>query len=197
MAKKENKYKDYGISTQSIHTGTDYDEGTGAVRRPLHMANSYKLPDDLNDAVYPKLFGMFEELVTLLPLIIVFMLSMGLDTMVGLGACLMAACFGFSTAITNLFGISEPGLYGVILQRTETIAALSIGGAISGIIPAVFGTAVYTMGASGIFAMPTYINPDGSTNSLIGAVLTNVVAFVVCFVITFFWPGFDPDKKNA
>ena len=48
MAKKENKYKGYGISTQAIHTGTDYDEGTGAVRRPLHMANSYKLPDDLS-----------------------------------------------------------------------------------------------------------------------------------------------------
>lgn len=44
MAKKENRYKDYDITTQAIHTGTDYDEGTGAVRRPLHMANSYKLP---------------------------------------------------------------------------------------------------------------------------------------------------------
>ena len=52
MAKKENKYKGYGISTQAIHTGTDYDEGTGAVRRPLHMANSYKLPDDLSQVNY-------------------------------------------------------------------------------------------------------------------------------------------------
>ena len=31
MAKKENSYKQYGIATQAIHTGTDYDEGTGAV----------------------------------------------------------------------------------------------------------------------------------------------------------------------
>lgn len=52
MAKKENKYKGYGIATQAIHTGTDYDEGTGAVRRPLHMANSYKLPDDLSPSLY-------------------------------------------------------------------------------------------------------------------------------------------------
>lgn len=55
--------------------------------------------------LFGSLFGMFEELVTLLPLIIVFMLSMQLDTMVGLGACLMAACFGFSTAITNPFSV--------------------------------------------------------------------------------------------
>ena len=55
--------------------------------------------------LFGSLFGMFEELVTLLPLIIVFMLSMNLDTMIGLGTCLMAACFGFSTAITNPFSV--------------------------------------------------------------------------------------------
>ena len=55
--------------------------------------------------LFGSLFGMFEELVTLLPLIIVFMLSMQLDTMMGLGTCLMAACFGFSTAITNPFSV--------------------------------------------------------------------------------------------
>jgi len=55
--------------------------------------------------LFGSLFGMFEELVTLLPLIVVFMLSMNLDSMVGLGACLLAACFGFSTAITNPFSV--------------------------------------------------------------------------------------------
>ena len=55
--------------------------------------------------LFGSLFGMFEELVTLLPLIIVFMLTMQMDTMMGLGACLMAACFGFSTAITNPFSV--------------------------------------------------------------------------------------------
>jgi len=55
--------------------------------------------------LFGSLFGMFEELVTLLPLIIVFMLSLNLDTMAGLGACLMAACFGFSAAITNPFSL--------------------------------------------------------------------------------------------
>ncbi|MBQ9328648.1 MAG: aminotransferase class V-fold PLP-dependent enzyme [Solobacterium sp.] len=52
MAKKENRYKEYGIATQAVHTGTDYDAETGAVRRPLHMANSYKLPDDLSQVNY-------------------------------------------------------------------------------------------------------------------------------------------------
>ena len=50
-------------------------------------------------------FGMFEELVTLLPLVIVCMLSMGMDTLTGLGVCMLGACFGFAAAITNPFSV--------------------------------------------------------------------------------------------
>lgn len=52
MAKKTNRFQGYDISTQAVHTGTDYDLGTGALRRPLHMANSFKLPDDLSQVNY-------------------------------------------------------------------------------------------------------------------------------------------------
>ncbi len=61
--------------------------------------------------LFGSLFGMFEELVTLLPLIIVFMLSMKMDTMMGLGTCLLAACFGFSAAITNPFSVGIASQY--------------------------------------------------------------------------------------
>lgn len=52
MAEKANKYSGLGLATQAVHVGTDYDAETGAVRRPLHMANSYKLPDDLSKVNY-------------------------------------------------------------------------------------------------------------------------------------------------
>ena len=55
--------------------------------------------------LFGSFFGMYEELITLLPIMIVFMLSLGLDTMMGLGVCLMTACFGFSAAITNPFSV--------------------------------------------------------------------------------------------
>ena len=61
--------------------------------------------------LFGSLFGMFEERVTLLPLIVVFMLSMNMDTMIGLGACLLAACFGFSTAIINPFSVGTAAQY--------------------------------------------------------------------------------------
>ncbi len=52
MARKENRFKDCDITTQVVHVGTGYDAETGAIRRPLHMANSYKLPDDLSTVSY-------------------------------------------------------------------------------------------------------------------------------------------------
>ena len=55
--------------------------------------------------LFGSFFGMFEELVTLLPIIIIFMFSMNMDTMMGLGVCLLASCFGFATAITNPFSV--------------------------------------------------------------------------------------------
>lgn len=55
--------------------------------------------------LFGSFFGMFEELVTLLPIVVIFMLSMGFDTLTGLGVCLLAACFGFSSAITNPFSV--------------------------------------------------------------------------------------------
>ena len=55
--------------------------------------------------LFGSFFGMFEELITLLPIVIMFMLSMNMDTMMGLGACVLAACFGFSAAITNPFSV--------------------------------------------------------------------------------------------
>ena len=55
--------------------------------------------------LFGSFFGLFEELVTLLPIVILFMLSLGYDTMTGLGVCMMSACFGFSAAITNPFSV--------------------------------------------------------------------------------------------
>lgn len=55
--------------------------------------------------LFGSFFGMFEELVTLLPIVVIFMLSMGFDTLTGLGVCMLAACFGFSSAIANPFSV--------------------------------------------------------------------------------------------
>lgn len=75
------------------------------MRRLQHREKTVVCVTVLVFMLFGSLFGMFEELATLLPLMIVFMISMQMDTMMGLGTCLMAACFGFSTAITNPFSV--------------------------------------------------------------------------------------------
>ena len=55
--------------------------------------------------MFGSFFGMFEELLTLLPIVIVFVLSLGYDSMIGLGICMLSACFGFSCAITHPFSV--------------------------------------------------------------------------------------------
>ncbi len=55
--------------------------------------------------LFGALLGIFEESITLLPIIIMLALSLGWDTFTGLGMCLMAAGFGFSTALTNPFSV--------------------------------------------------------------------------------------------
>jgi len=39
----------YGFSTRAVHAGNEVDKDTGAIRRPITMANSYALPYDSSD----------------------------------------------------------------------------------------------------------------------------------------------------
>jgi methionine-gamma-lyase len=41
--------KEYGFQTRAVHTGNDIDRETGAIKRPITMANSYELPYDPTD----------------------------------------------------------------------------------------------------------------------------------------------------
>ena len=47
MAEKINK--PWGIDTQCVHSGEATDSQTRAIRRPIHMANSYELPTDIEE----------------------------------------------------------------------------------------------------------------------------------------------------
>ncbi len=40
---------EFGFQTRAVHTGNDVDRETGAIRRPITMANSYELPYDPTD----------------------------------------------------------------------------------------------------------------------------------------------------
>ena len=45
----EKTLKSWGIDTQCVHCGEATDTDTRAIRRPIHMANSYELPTDIEE----------------------------------------------------------------------------------------------------------------------------------------------------
>lgn len=47
--KKHTFGREYGFKTRAVHTGNDVDQDTGAIKRPITMANSYELPYDPTD----------------------------------------------------------------------------------------------------------------------------------------------------
>lgn len=53
--------------------------------------------------------GMFEELIPLVPVVIILSYAFGWDALVGLGMSILAACFGFAAGVVNPFtvGISQ------------------------------------------------------------------------------------------
>ena len=53
--------------------------------------------------LFGSVFGIFEELVALVPIVIVLSLALGWDSLVGLGMSALAACFGFASATLNPF----------------------------------------------------------------------------------------------
>ena len=46
---KRNFDDEFGFQTRAVHTGNDVDSETGAIKRPITMANSYELPYDPSD----------------------------------------------------------------------------------------------------------------------------------------------------
>lgn len=49
--------REYGFATRAVHTGNDIDQETGAIKRPITMANSYELPYDPTDVNWSSAAG--------------------------------------------------------------------------------------------------------------------------------------------
>ena len=95
--------------------------------------------------------------------------------------------------ISGIFGITEPAIYGVTLPRKKPFILSCIGGAITGGVVGFFGCKGYSAGATGVFALPSYINPAGIDSSLYGMAIAMVVGLVAGFALMFFFGKLDPE----
>lgn len=92
-----------------------------------------------------------------------------------------------STGITCILGVSEPGMYGVLIPLKTPFVTAIIASSIASIPAALMGSKVYAFGAAGIFALPGCINPAGIDLGFYGTIVCMVLGLVLGFLITYFW----------
>ncbi len=106
-----------------------------------------------------------------------------------------------SSAISaGVAGITEPGLFGVVLRLKRPLFASMIGSGIAGLFVGIFNIKSYALASPGLIAMIQFIDPDGSSNFM-NAVIVAVIGLVSGFIFTYLL-GFEgiedtTDKSEA
>ncbi|WP_038279107.1 PTS transporter subunit EIIC [Lacrimispora celerecrescens] len=93
----------------------------------------------------------------------------------------------FSSALSALFGITEPAIYGVNLKYKKPFYAALAGGAVGGAIYGIFHVKAYAFSIPGITALPTYLK-EGELNNFIWACIGVAASFLTAFIITIILP---------
>ena len=88
--------------------------------------------------------------------------------------------------ISGIFGVTEPAIYGITLPRKKPFILSCVGAAIGGAIVGFFGSKGYMIGGLGIFALPSYISPNGIDQGFYGIAIAMAVGLIVGFVLMMF-----------
>lgn len=84
-------------------------------------------------------------------------------------------------AVSGIFGITEPAIYGITLPRIKTFIASCVGGAVAGFFTGMFGILKYAPGG-GIFGVPTLLNTENP--NIFPILITAVSGMAVSFLLT-------------
>lgn len=105
-----------------------------------------------------------------------------------------------SAAVTGLFGITEPAIYGVNLRLKKPMICGCIAGAVAGAVAGGFNAVSWGYNMPGIATIPAYFKA-GHMGQFIGFLISIVIAFVLGIVLTYI-VGFKeevtetPEKKK-
>lgn len=139
--------------------------------------------------------------------------SLGYDTFTGLQASAVfaqaGAAFGVflktrdkemkgvsaSAALTGLFGITEPAIYGVNLRLKKPMICGCIAGAVGGAIAGGFHAVSWGYNMPGIATIPAYFK-SGYTSEFLGFLLSVFVSFILAAVLTWI-VGFGEEQEET
>lgn len=104
----------------------------------------------------------------------------------------------YSSALSAVFGITEPAIYGVTIRLKKPFYAALIGGAVGGGVIGTFAVKTFAFSIPGITALPTYIK--AGTNNFMFICIAVITSFALAFIITLFIKldesGLEPSKNN-
>lgn len=98
-----------------------------------------------------------------------------------------------SAAVTGLFGITEPAIYGVNLRLKRPMICGCIAGAVGGAIAGGFNAVSWGYNMPGVATIPAYFKA-GHTTQFVGFLISIAVSFVLGAVLTYI-VGFKDDPN--
>lgn len=98
--------------------------------------------------------------------------------------------------VSGFFGVTEPAIYGITLPKKKPFIISCIAASIGGGIIGLFGSKGYMIGGMGIFALPSYIGPNGMDKGFYGMAIAMVVGLVLGFVMMLF-TKFEDDPETS
>lgn len=96
-----------------------------------------------------------------------------------------------SAAVTGLFGITEPAIYGVNLRLKKPMICGCVAGAVAGGVAGAFHAVSWGYNMPGIATIPAYFKA-GHSSEFIGFLISIVIAFVLGTILTYL-VGFEED----
>lgn len=146
--------------------------------------------------IYVTMYGLFGIVISVV-VVNIFNGSGDLTLAISIFVCLAAAGSSLAVAfktknqdlrdeaypacVTAIFGVIQPALYGIFLNRNRLMVANIITGAVAGALCGFLEIRKYAMG-SGIFGLPTMLNQ--SHPAIIPVLIVTVVSFILAFVLT-------------
>ena len=96
--------------------------------------------------------------------------------------------------ISGIFGVTEPAIYGILLPLKKPFIISCIAGGIGGAFYGHFNFRKFAMGGMGIFEVPNMMNPDGTMDNIIIALIGIGISMIAGFLLTMM---FYKDKEET
>lgn len=103
----------------------------------------------------------------------------------------------FPAIISGVFGVTEPAIYGITLQRLPMFVVSCIGGSLSGAYAAFAGLKYQQMAGMGIFEMPAMFPQNGTGAAMFQCVIASAFAIIPIFIAAYVFYRDDHKEDNV